>query len=485
MKKNFRKEPSGPKEGRARRITLNTFFMFTSEILARLVTLVTVFYMTHHWVPAAYGQYCIALNWVTIFSAVSSLGLGSLAVRDVSHDKGLTSFYLRNMIILRGGLSILFVLAMPFIGISLGYEPILRLALVVLGLRLLMDVPSLSFVTLFQAYELMALQGFVNLGGSVLRMIGTILVLHFDLGLLAVCWVWLGVTALTTLFYWWVGWKRGWKADWGSLKWKEALKMLKESVPFAAFGTFQMLYYRVDSVILKSFGGNEAVALYDVAGRLLFVVYMLADHFSIATLPSLSAHKDLSEDRGRMATRALKALTFLGLPLTVGGFFLSKPLMVLLFGFQYAAAGPAFAVLALSLIFYFAMRPCLNLMAVFSPPQLTYVFLAVFLVNVVMNFALVPIWGLMGASVASTICEILLAVLCGWLTRGYFRAPDRLFLKGMTACLGASVLMGIGIFLDPRLYWLALGPLVYGMGLFLLGGLDPDDMRSLRSIFRR
>jgi hypothetical protein len=45
--------------------------------------------------------------------------------------------------------------------------------------------------------------------------------------------------------------------------------------------------------------------------------------------------------------------------------------------------------------------------------------------------------------------------------------------------------MGLGIFLDPRIYWLALGPLLYGAGLFLLGGLDQDDMASLKSILRK
>ncbi len=260
---------------------------------------------------------------------------------------------------------------------------------------------------------------------------------------------------------------------------------MRESIPFAAFGTFQMLYYRVDAVILKSLTGNAQVALYDVAGRFLFVVYMMADNFSVATLPSLSANQDISKDMGRMATRALKALIFVGMPLTVGGVLLSRPLMILLFGTQYAAAGPAFAVLALSLVFYFAMRPCLNLMAVKNPSLLTYTFLAVFLVNVAMNFLVIPRWGLMGAAAASTVCEILLALLCGLNTWRFFSPPSRSFYKGMAACLLSSALMGLGIFLDPRIYWLALGPLLYGAGLFLLGGLDQEDMASLKSILRK
>ncbi|HEY5038770.1 MAG TPA: hypothetical protein VIJ93_06850, partial [bacterium] len=57
-------------------------------------------------------------------------------------------------------------------------------------------------------------------------------------------------------------------------------------------------------------------------------------------------------------------------------------------------------------------------------------------------------------------------------------------LKPLLACLAASTLMGALIFLDPRLYWLVLGPVVYGLGLYLFGGLGEEDWMSLRSILK-
>ena len=54
-------------------------------------------------------------------------------------------------------------------------------------------------------------------------------------------------------------------------------------------------------------------------------------------------------------------------------------------------------------------------------------------------------------------------------------------LHPFVAALAASVLMGLGIHLDPRLYWLALGPVFYGMGIYLFRGLDPEDWAGLKS----
>ncbi|HTC20053.1 MAG TPA: hypothetical protein VK859_04345, partial [bacterium] len=74
---------------------------------------------------------------------------------------------------------------------------------------------------------------------------------------------------------------------------------------------------------------------------------------------------------------------------------------------------------------------------------------------------------------------------CGLNTWRFFQPPSGTFYRGMAACLLSSALMGIGIFLDPRLYWLALGPVAYGTGLLLMGGLDVDDWASIRSIVRK
>jgi hypothetical protein len=58
-------------------------------------------------------------------------------------------------------------------------------------------------------------------------------------------------------------------------------------------------------------------------------------------------------------------------------------------------------------------------------------------------------------------------------------------IRPLLACIGASALMGVGIWRDPRLYWLALGPVVYGAGIWLFRGLDSEDWTSILSIFRR
>jgi hypothetical protein len=56
--------------------------------------------------------------------------------------------------------------------------------------------------------------------------------------------------------------------------------------------------------------------------------------------------------------------------------------------------------------------------------------------------------------------------------------------RPILASLAAAGFMGVGIYFDPRLYWLVLGPAVYGLALYFFRALEPEDWQSLRAILR-
>ena len=141
-------------ESRARRITRNTFFLASGEMIARLSTLAIMVYLNRHWTEVAlYGQYSIAVDWVGIFAVVGELGLNALTVREVAHHREKTSFFLRHVLVLRSSFSILFWLALIGISMVLHYEPVLKLAIAVMGIRLILDAAEGGYIYLFQAHQ--------------------------------------------------------------------------------------------------------------------------------------------------------------------------------------------------------------------------------------------------------------------------------------------------------------------------------------------
>ena len=176
-------------------------------------------------------------------------------------------------------------------------------------------------------------------------------------------------------------------------------------------------------------------------------------------------------------------MVFLGLPIALGGCLLADPLMVFLFGVKYALAGRAFKVIVPSTLFFFVSRVSVNVLAIKDALQLIKVYAFLAIINIAANLILIPWFGFMGASWASLGCTVLESALGIWLIRNYLGGALALtFWRRLGGALLATALMGLGIYFDPRLYWLALGPLVYGTGLFLLGGLEAEDVASLRSV---
>jgi O-antigen/teichoic acid export membrane protein len=154
-------------------------------------------------------------------------------------------------------------------------------------------------------------------------------------------------------------------------------------------------------------------------------------------------------------------------------------------GDKYLFAAPMFAVLILSVVPYFLSHVYCFALGVYDTFRLNLQFMVLFLLNAGLNFILIPKWGGLGSAWATVVCEFFGIALGFWMAAPYLpHLRWASLLRPLLACLAASALMGFGIRWDPRLYWLALGPLVYALFFWLLRGLEIEDWDSIRSILR-
>ncbi|HET9869296.1 MAG TPA: polysaccharide biosynthesis C-terminal domain-containing protein, partial [bacterium] len=121
--------------------------------------------------------------------------------------------------------------------------------------------------------------------------------------------------------------------------------------------------------------------------------------------------------------------------------------MTLLFGLKYAAAGPLFAVLALTLPFHFATKPSVNLLAVRSPRILTWIYLGMLLANLLANFIVIPRAGASGAAWVWVAGEAGLFLACAWPT--WDSLDRKASFRWVPAGLAACAVVGFCISRDP------------------------------------
>jgi O-antigen/teichoic acid export membrane protein len=119
----------------------------------------------------------------------------------------------------------------------------------------------------------------------------------------------------------------------------------------------------------------------------------------------------------------------------------------------------------------------------------TWAALASMFVNIALNFLLIPPFGYLGASWATVLTEIALAIFGWFLTVRYL---GRIPVLGLSwRILLAGVVMGgvlyplQGVHGPLTLLAIGVGGVVYGLALLVLGGLDGEDRALIRRALRR
>jgi O-antigen/teichoic acid export membrane protein len=192
--------------------------------------------------------------------------------------------------------------------------------------------------------------------------------------------------------------------DWSGSP-RNAWGLFKDSWPLMFSGMVIVVYLRIDQVMLGEMAGNEELGIYSVAVRLAEVWFFIPTIIYWSVFPSIVEAKRTSDElfyERLQKLYNLMALTAYAVAVPVA--FLAQWLVPTLFGEAYARGGLMLAVLIWANIFMsleMARTSFLNAMN-WTRIHLVTVSLGCAL-NIVLNYFLIPIYGGMGAVIASLI----------------------------------------------------------------------------------
>ncbi len=264
------------------------------------------------------------------------------------------------------------------------------------------------------------------------------------------------------------------------------------AAPRALASAAQTGIQRVDIVIVAALAGPAQAALYTAATRFLVLGQMGGNSISNAVQPRLAAalgREDYTEARHYYSTATAWVL-LVSWPVYL--FFLNFGEVVLqVFGSSYAEGADVLAVLACAMLFATAcgMVDVVLLMAGKSTWNLYNVLVAL-VIQVSLDFLLVPKIGIMGAAVGWAAAIVannmlpLLQVLLSLRLHPFSRAGATAMLLA-AACfgvLGAGIRLVLGTDLISAAVALLLGGCLFLVGLRLLRG--PLELAMLRGLAR-
>jgi polysaccharide transporter, PST family len=196
----------------------------------------------------------------------------------------------------------------------------------------------------------------------------------------------------------------------GTWRWSLQLarKLLRESWPLILSGFSIIIYMRVDQIMLGQMVGDQMVGIYSAATRVSEVWYFVPGAIASSVAPGIYAAKKAGDEAlyYRRIGQSLQVLALIAILIAVPMTFVSGPIITGLFGNEYAAAGPILAIHIWAALFVFTG---IGTSTWFIAEGLTHLSfqrtLIGAVINICLNFGLIPAYGGVGAAIATVISQ--------------------------------------------------------------------------------
>ncbi len=451
-------------------------------VLNRLLNFLVSIWLVRYLGPAQLGQYSFVLAFVSLFALFCDLGMGQLVICQVSKDRSSANAYLGAYLIIQILISLTVLsIMMGFIS-NFNYPQLIKLALYIAGVNLLVSSLSGPFYNLIIAFEKLRFNALMSVISNIFYCLLIISAIYFRKGLLVLVSATLLTSmlelAISILICLGIGIRPDFKFD--KKIWQTLLKYIG---PFALYLIFTGLYRRIDVVILQHLQGDAAVGFYSAAYKIIFLFLLLPASFVKAVFPLLS--EQASQDKDKLAQTLLwsmKYLVALSLPIAVSCALFSRQIITLFFGQAFLNSGMILSILGWSLVFSSSNHILSSgLVAAVKMVEVVSGTLIVFIVNLVLNFILIPKFSYIGAAYSILISELFAA---GWFyiaikKSAVFRHPLSEFSK---IIIGALAMVGLLWFLRGFNLFIAIGSglIIYIGALLILKFISPAEKVLLR-----
>ncbi|MFG6100450.1 flippase [Leptothoe sp. ISB3NOV94-8A] len=396
----------------AQSFTINGIWILVEKTVRLIVALISSIWLARYLQPSQYGALSYAIVFVSLFTNLTSLGLRDVVIREYINAKNspdeeglLTDVVLNTAIVLRclaGILVIFFIVLYIFFGVN---DQLTKQIILIISVGLIFKVSEV-FEYPFEANIDTKSTNIAKaiVWTSKMAVLGILIYYKQPIYVLASL---IPVEALISLIFLFFIYRNK-KYRFQPLQLfsrQKAVDLLQDSWPLMISGLAVIIYMRADQVMLKSMVGNYEVGIYSAAAQLIEAIYVFPVAIINSILPKLIQAKS-QEDTIFMAQqqRLYDATSLVSYGLISCTFILSRTLVIYIYGESYAKAGVILALLAWSILpvtlgvarnSFFITENC--------PGIKLQIVLVSCLLNVGLNFWLIPILSSIGAAIATLI----------------------------------------------------------------------------------
>lgn len=388
-----------------RKVINNIGWLLAERVLRMVVGFFVLAWMARYLGAAHFGLLNYAIAFFSIFAVIAELGLNQIVVRDLvsepSHKEEIlgTTFFLKSA----SGIAA-FLLSTGTIFLLRPDDPLARILVIIAAASSLISgfqVTEYWFQAQVQSKYTVWSRNIAFLLMTVVR----VALIQSKASVISFALVALSETIITAIGLIIVYQKSGQKIQAFRGSFTRAQSLLKVSWPLIFSNVAIIIYLYVDQVMLGQLADDKSVGIYAAAVKLSEMWPFAATAIVTSVAPSIIEAKKISEkvyyERIQKVCNLLALLFYcIAIPMT----FLSTPLVVLIFGQEYAPAGLILSIHIWSSIFGFLGY--VKEIWVATEELTGYALIASLIgagMNIALNLWLIPLYQGLGAAIATVI----------------------------------------------------------------------------------
>lgn len=456
----------------ATRVARNTIIQLIGKVVSTILGLVAISVITRYLGQEGFGQYTIILTFLSFFGIVIDFGLTLVTTQMISQPGADQAKIINNLFTVRFISAVIFLGLAPMAIIFFPYAEIVKTGAILASLAFLFIALNQIFIGLFQKELRMDKAAWSEVYSRLALLLGAMMVVYYDFGLLGVMAVTAASSAINFLFNLlfarqWVKIKLAFDKD----VW---LQIADKSWPLAITIFFNLIYLKADTLILSLVKTSAEVGIYGAAYKVIDILISIPFMFAGLVLPSMSlkwAEKNM-EGFKNIFQKSFDVMAIMAVPMFFGTQFIASQTMTLVAGQEFASSAGALRILigAAGIIFLGTIFSH-AVIAINQQKKLIVGYIFTSLTALIGYLLFIPAYSYYGAAWMTIYSEAVIALFTVYLFWKKARITPKfdVFLKSLAASLVMSlVLYGLAYFSGNLFLHLAAGAVTYFACLYLL-----------------
>jgi O-antigen/teichoic acid export membrane protein len=468
------------------RVAKNTGVLLAGNIIFRLISLFVIIYLARYLGSVEFGKYSFVFAYLAFFGILTDLGISSILVREMSRDHAAAPKLIGNAYILRWIFTVFAVVLSLIIINLMSYPADTTTYVYIAAFTLLFQSFSGLYSTMFQANLRMEYNIFGRLASRVLSAT-LILWIIFAKGTLKQVMIALVLSEMINTFISY-SFSRKFVRPKFTIDLRLWKHLLKESFPLALSDVVWVIYFQTDTVMLSIMQGDVATGIYSAAHKLFEPLLLIPTALMISMFPIMSASfKSTNEKLTKSYRLSFKYLFIIALPIVIGVIPAAEQIISEIFGRDFVNSTTVLQILILALVFAFTSTVPLNSLIAINKQKLYTLSLASSaIVNVVLNFVLIPLLSYNGAAIATVFTYILLFFTSTYFISNHLVLP-RMYKVLIKSGISGSIMGAFIYYFSDFNIFLIIGTagLLYFTALLLLKTFSEEDWNILRKLISK